>query len=131
MGDEGHPTPLHLPAQHGRVEVVHVLLQHGANVGTKDRSGRTALHQAAEYGKVEVVQVLLQHGVDVGTKDGKGRTALQVASDRGHDEIMKLLSEHRVGEEHVVTSRFTVLVLYLYPDKEYHLSFCDILLYRM
>jgi hypothetical protein len=36
-------TPLHLAARLGRVEVVHVLLQHGANVGMKDDSGRTTL----------------------------------------------------------------------------------------
>ena len=88
-------TPLHLATQRGKVEVVHVLLQHGADVGTKDGSGRTALHQAAQFGKVEVVYVLLQHGADVGTKDSNGRTALQVALDRGHVEVIKMLSEHR------------------------------------
>ena len=95
--DKGHFTPLHLAAEEGRIEVVHVLLQHGANVGTKNGDGRTALHQAAKSGKVEVVHVLLQHGANVGTKDDSGRTALQIASDKGYGDIMKLLSEHRAG----------------------------------
>jgi Ankyrin repeats (3 copies)/Ankyrin repeats (many copies) len=95
--DKGHSTPLHLAARYGRIEVAHVLLQHGANVGTKDSGGRTALHRAVLYEKVEVVRVLLKHGADVGMEDSSGNTALRLASDVGYDEIMKLLSEHRAG----------------------------------
>ena len=81
---EGHCTPLHLAARNGRVEVVHVLLRHGANVRMKDVSGRTALHQAEQFRKVKVVRVLLQHGADIGTEDSSSRTALDQAAQFGN-----------------------------------------------
>ena len=52
-------TPLHLAAaRFGRVEVVHVLLQHGVNVGTKDSRGKTALQVASEKGNDEIMKLL-------------------------------------------------------------------------
>jgi ankyrin repeat protein len=95
--DKGHSTPLHQAARYGRIEVAHVLLQHGANVGTKDGDGGTALHRAVQFGNVNVVRVLLEHGADVGMEDSSGNTALQLAPYKRHDEIVKLLSEHRAG----------------------------------
>ena len=92
--DKGHSTPLHIAARYGRIEVAHVLLQHGANVGTKDRDGGTALHRAAQYGKFEVVRVLLQHGADVGTKDRDGRTALHQAVQYREVEVGRVLLQH-------------------------------------
>ena len=59
--DKGHSTPLHIAAENGRLEVVHVLLQHGANVGAKDGSGRTALQIASDTGHDEIVKLLSEH----------------------------------------------------------------------
>ena len=58
-----HPasTPLHIAAHQRRVEVVHVLLQNGANVRMKDDRGRTALQVASDRGHVEVMKLLSEH----------------------------------------------------------------------
>jgi ankyrin repeat protein len=113
--DEG-VTPLHLAAaDYGRVEVVRVLLEHGANVGAEDNKGRTPLHEAADYrrietnervegyvsGKVELVRVLLEHGANVGAEDSEGRTPLHVAAEHAKVEVVRLLLEHgaNVGAE--------------------------------
>ncbi|KAF8476566.1 ankyrin repeat-containing domain protein, partial [Russula ochroleuca] len=47
--DDNGRTPLHTAANYGRVEVVRVLLEHGANVGAEDNKGRTPLHDATDY----------------------------------------------------------------------------------
>ncbi|KAF8468563.1 ankyrin repeat-containing domain protein [Russula ochroleuca] len=57
-----HYTLLHLVAEVGRVEVVPMLLQHGANVGVKDGSGRTALQIASAFGRNEIMKLLSEHG---------------------------------------------------------------------
>jgi ankyrin repeat protein len=43
------------------VEVVPVLLEHGANVGAEDTKGKIPLHLAASD---EVVRMLLEHGAN-------------------------------------------------------------------
>jgi ankyrin repeat protein len=113
--DEGK-TPLHMAADHGRVEVARVLLEHDANVGAEDNKGSTPLHEAAVYGRVEVVRVLLEHGTNVGAEDNKGRTPLHEAADyrrieadfgrvedyaSGKVEVVRVLLEHgaNVGAE--------------------------------
>ena len=106
LRDEGR-TPLHAAADLGRVEVAHVLLEYGANVGAEDNKGRTPLHDAMNYrtikkfGKVEVVRVLLEHGANVGAEDNEGRTPLHLAAKCGEIEVVRLLLEHgaNIGAE--------------------------------
>lgn len=61
-------TPLHLVAANGRVEVVRVVLEHGANVGAEDDECGTPLYAAADYGRLEVVRVLIERGESIGTE---------------------------------------------------------------
>jgi len=52
-------TPLYLASQKGRVEIVHVLLEHGAIVGAKDNGGVTALQVASND---MIKKLLIEHG---------------------------------------------------------------------
>jgi ankyrin repeat protein len=56
-----HSTPLHVAVQKGRVEVVHVLLEYGANVAAEDEDGKTASQFASEMGHEEITKLLLEH----------------------------------------------------------------------
>jgi ankyrin repeat protein len=47
------------------------LLQHGADVKLKDKTGQSALHLAAESGMSKAVEKLIQLGADVNSKDSK------------------------------------------------------------
>ncbi len=49
-----------MAAEHGHADVVQALVEAGADVGVKDRSGRTPLVVAVMYEQDEVVQVLLK-----------------------------------------------------------------------
>jgi ankyrin repeat protein len=56
-----------LAAGEGHLEIVKLLLEHGADVNAKT-AYETALHLAAEKGHLEIVKFLLEHGADVNAK---------------------------------------------------------------
>lgn len=43
---------IHLNWNLGNIEIVKCLIENGANINAKDKSGSTALHYASEYGKI-------------------------------------------------------------------------------
>ncbi len=57
-------TTLHLAAMKGYIQIVHMLLEKGIDINTRDSQGWTALHLAAETGQQAVVKLLLDRGAD-------------------------------------------------------------------
>ncbi|MFC1902492.1 ankyrin repeat domain-containing protein [Chloroflexota bacterium] len=55
-------TPLNLAAKKGYVDMINVLLDHGALVNPHGWSGWSPLHEAAMHGQLETVKVLLRRG---------------------------------------------------------------------
>jgi uncharacterized protein len=117
FGDE---TPLHNAAEEGHLEVVRLLLAHGADANAKDHKGNTPFDlairsfrgaeatellrqytkpdpskmicQAAFEGKLDDMQQLLRENPKlVFSKDGEGRTALHLAALQGQREAVELL----------------------------------------
>ena len=56
-----------------------LLIEHGADVTTLDKTHSTALHLAAFFGSSEMVRLLLEHGADVSILDENRRTPLHLA----------------------------------------------------
>ncbi len=80
-----------LPSWGGYIDVVRLLMDHGADLEAKDAFGRTPLTWTSIYGKIDVVKLLLNRGADIEGKDGYGRTSLSVASSRGRIDVVRLL----------------------------------------
>ena len=93
-------TPLHYAAESACVEIVQVLLDHGANVNTPDQHHWTPLHLAARMRSVKVVDTLLQRGANPHALTIEGHTPLKVTKEfpswkkEDRDCTMELLSEH-------------------------------------
>lgn|GEM_PF-926252 len=80
-----------------RPDKVDLLLDHGADVNTAGRNGKTALHYAAAAGHAKVVRLLLDRGADPSLRDGDGHTALDLARDRGKVACGELLASVQAG----------------------------------
>uniref|UniRef100_A0A0D6QYF7 RING-type E3 ubiquitin transferase n=1 Tax=Araucaria cunninghamii TaxID=56994 RepID=A0A0D6QYF7_ARACU len=88
----GLNSPLHFAASKGHAEIVTLLLEHGADVNSRNYCGQTALMQACRYGHWEVVQTLLLFKGNVTRADYlSGRTALHFAAVNGHTRCVRLV----------------------------------------
>ena len=72
-------TPLQLAAEQDRAATIRLLAEHGADLNTQDRKGRTPLHRATYEGRVAAVEALLEAGADTEVRNKGGKTAFQIA----------------------------------------------------
>jgi len=104
---EDGATPFVRAAQSGDVELMKLLLEHGADPKIATANGDTALMVAAGIGWVEgvtyewspqenleAVKMCLDLGLDPNAVDGDGRTALHGAAHKGRNDVVSLLVEH-------------------------------------
>ncbi|OQD95097.1 hypothetical protein PENSOL_c022G07167 [Penicillium solitum] len=85
--------PLLAASQGGFLDIVQLLFQKGADIGTSDSFTETPLHIACENGQIEVVRLLLDKGADVHHHNQLGWTPVITASDEGFSDIVQLLIE--------------------------------------
>ncbi|KAJ7076765.1 ankyrin repeat-containing domain protein [Mycena belliarum] len=78
-------------SENGRISVVQLLLDHGADVNAKRGRNETVLHATCCKGHKRVAQLLIDHGADLNCSGGKYGTALQAAISEGYQEIAQLL----------------------------------------
>ena len=94
-------------SQSGDLELMKLLLAHGADPKIPTRLGVTALHVAAGIGWVEgityewsenatleAVKMLLDLGLDVNAQADTGRTALHGAAHKGRTAVIQVLVDH-------------------------------------
>jgi uncharacterized protein len=91
----GDVTPLHSAAAGGSAEIVHALLEAGADANARQQGAFTALHAAAHNGDAEMVRDLLAHGADPHAMTDEGRAPLSFAEEQGHDDVAALLRDVR------------------------------------
>ncbi|MDR2154636.1 MAG: ankyrin repeat domain-containing protein [Burkholderiaceae bacterium] len=88
-------TPLHYAATGGNVEVIGLLLKHGARLEARSPNGSTPLMMAARYGSLEAVQALLRAGADPRLRNETGMDALDYAVSGQRVDAVELLTQFR------------------------------------
>lgn len=82
------------------IKTVQLLLGAGANVNSRDQSGRTPLVNAALANKADVVNLLLKHGAQANVKDAKGNSLMTLLSPVGTTNATP---------DHLLSSQFTAM----------------------
>ncbi|KAL7946829.1 ankyrin [Trichoderma barbatum] len=93
-------SKLHHAVQAGDLRLIESLISEGANLGSRDNSGRTALHYASmeESHGPDMMTMILNAGgkalMNLG--DDSGQTALHYAAERDLTDSIRLLVDHGV-----------------------------------
>ncbi len=85
--------PLHSAVESGRLELLDLLLAHGATADPAEFLGATPLHSAAARGSREMVARLLAAGASKTLRTRDGKTAADLAREYGHTEVVAELEK--------------------------------------
>lgn len=88
-----YTTPLFCAVKNEDLELVKLLLEHGADVNCGDRAQKP-LHAAAELGNEEIVKVLLSNGANASLLDSCNNIALEVAVSKGKTRVVEIIENH-------------------------------------
>lgn len=100
----GGYLPLNKAAESGFDDILLILINHGANVNSKDRAGWTPLHDATDHGHLKTALLLLERGADWGLRTNEstgrifqrnkcGKTPIELARSAGYKDVARLLEE--------------------------------------
>jgi ankyrin repeat protein len=89
--DKNEQPALFWAIDSGHMDMVKLLLAHGALVESKDKNGLTALMCAG--GHMKIARLLLDKGADVNGANNYGVTALMFGAQLGAEDYMRLLIE--------------------------------------
>ncbi|MEN3000987.1 MAG: ankyrin repeat domain-containing protein [Armatimonadota bacterium] len=95
-------TALSLAIIRGHEEIALLLIEHGAGLGARDRTGylnemnpgNSPAYYAAVYGRTRVLKAMLERGISPNQRDRNGRTLLMLAAENGHREAVRLLLQY-------------------------------------
>jgi Ankyrin repeats (3 copies)/Ankyrin repeats (many copies) len=110
-GSQG--TPLMVASLVGFLQIVQLLLKHGANPNVWNGSLQTPLLFASYRGHLRISQLLIEYGADVNASNMAGLTSLQLALRQGRVEIAKLLLESNANPNPESLSEFALPPLYM------------------
>ena len=92
--DNGGYHALHEAALKGHLDIVKLLIDHGAEVNVRAENGDTPLHDASENGHLSVVKLLLERGADPKIENADGLTPVDVSYDKVLDHFESKLDLH-------------------------------------
>jgi len=86
------PTPLYIAAQEGHVDLIRLLLFHGADVNILCKDGYSPLYIASYVGQLEIVNLLLDNDADPNIFCIDHMSPIYMAAQEGHADIANVLA---------------------------------------
>ncbi|CAG4945878.1 unnamed protein product [Parnassius apollo] len=110
-GNTENITPLHIVSSQGRLDVMQLLIDHGAMIDVQDFDGHTALHDAALAMQAQALNILLFAGADPEILNESNFTAFHFACYKGCLESVKVLHPFVSNIDQVTASGDSPLML--------------------
>ncbi|NBO17918.1 MAG: ankyrin repeat domain-containing protein, partial [Proteobacteria bacterium] len=88
-------------------EVIHALLDAGANLSGRDSKGQNALFYAARSGNIASINYLLEVGIDMYAIDNNGDVARTVAHKVGQDESIRAMDDYVLRTTAQITQQYS------------------------
>jgi len=85
-------SPLYWAALSGSIEIVKLLVDHGAQISRVDIKGNSPLHAAAADGHIEVIGFLLERKANRNLRNKAGERPADIAKARGEDAAAAVLN---------------------------------------
>ncbi|XP_021964204.1 E3 ubiquitin-protein ligase mib1 isoform X3 [Folsomia candida] len=86
----GH-TAMQAASQNGHLDVIRILLNHGADPEVEDKDGDRAVHHAAFGDEPLVIEMMAQSGADLNARNKRRQTALHIGVNKGHLGVVRTL----------------------------------------
>eukprot|EP00002_Diphylleia_rotans_P024798 TRINITY_DN4898_c0_g1_i2.p1 TRINITY_DN4898_c0_g1~~TRINITY_DN4898_c0_g1_i2.p1 ORF type:complete len:574 (+),score=100.99 TRINITY_DN4898_c0_g1_i2:61-1782(+) len=84
-------SSLHWAVRRKNVDIVRLLLQHGASVNLQNNEGNTPLHLAAKEGLSQIVEILISKRADANIMNDSNQKPIDLAMKNKHSECVVLL----------------------------------------
>ncbi|BDI31396.1 hypothetical protein CCAX7_34470 [Capsulimonas corticalis] len=101
-------TAFHYVVVENELPAANWLLDHGADVNTRNHFSATPLIEAAGLGYLNMCKLLLKRGADLKMQNDCGDTAIATAAENGKIAVMKFLMK-QVGDSENILSYFSSL----------------------
>ena len=92
-------TPALICCIEGHVKILHLLIQHGADLSLADTSDISPAHMASTFGRVKMLALIKKVNADlINQRDNQGRTPLLYARQFSQNSAVEWLIEHGAEE---------------------------------
>ncbi|XP_029732416.1 uncharacterized protein LOC115268503 [Aedes albopictus] len=88
---DGGLAALHWAVIYGHRNLVHLLLERGADINIRNTGGWSALHYAVHHKRILIAQFLLDKGMDVNCSNNDKWNPLHIACNNGDANVVKIL----------------------------------------